>query len=115
LLYSHTAGISTLGLTLLEATTRLPAQLFNAPAPANIAALVSASADDITHFYTLLSDTLSGPRIESVHHPKPYPIGIIVEIEWTNRSFGFVPDVHDPPTEYGHINIVDFPRDAPRW
>jgi hypothetical protein len=65
---------------------------------------------NITYFYAMLSDALGGPRIESVYRPQPYPIGMgSVETEWTHRSFGFVADVHGPPTGYGHINIVDPP------
>jgi hypothetical protein len=55
---------------------------FNAPAPESISARVSASADDIAYLYAVLCDALISPRIESVHHLTPYPIGITVEIEY---------------------------------
>ena len=61
----------------------------------------STSFDDTTHLYAMLSDALGGPRISPVHRPKLYPIGIgIVESERTHHSFGFVADVHGPPTGY---------------
>jgi hypothetical protein len=79
------------------------APLVDAAPPATIAARVNASAHDIT---TCMPCSVTPSTIPGVQ----YDIGMgMDDNEWIGRVFGYVGNVHGPPTDAGHINIVDFP------